>query len=304
LSASTGVSPLVKGTGPPVRTGHRLPLSTPWAGRTGPLCTHPPSAARSGREASGTSDEPEASLDVMSGDMLWERHATWWQEGFTGGVDPEYEEQVLPLVDRYLQDAGRVLDIGCGEGQVSRRIARLGAGVVGIDPTASQIRAAFTRGGRARFVQAKAEEVPFPGAAFDAVVLCLVLEHVDPFEPAIHEVARVLEPGGRFLLFLVHPFLQSPGSGWVEDLVSGDRFWRIGSYLDDHVAIDEVVPGVHLEFAYRPLSRYVHVMGEAGLLIEDMVEPAPPDRVLEETAPFPNAHTIPRLVLLCGRRIT
>ena len=105
-------------------------------------------------------------------------------------------------------------------------------------------------------------------------------------------------------MFLVHPFLQSPGSGWVEDLVSGDRFWRIGSYLDDHVAIDEVVPGVHLEFAYRPLSRYVHVMGEAGLLIEDMVEPAPPDRVLEETAPFPNAHTIPRLVLLCGRRIT
>jgi DNA-binding transcriptional MocR family regulator len=70
-------------------------------------------------------------------DDPWERHAGWWQEKFTGGVDPEYEEQLLPLVDEHLTGATRVLDLGCGEGQVARRIAALGAEVVGIDLDAS-----------------------------------------------------------------------------------------------------------------------------------------------------------------------
>ena len=52
---------------------------------------------------------------------------------------------------------------------------------------------------------------PVRAGAFDTVVLCLALEHVDAFETAIHEVARVLEPGGRFVLVLCHPLLQAPG---------------------------------------------------------------------------------------------
>jgi SAM-dependent methyltransferase len=239
----------------------------------------------------------------MVGDSLWERHATWWQEGFTDGVDSEYEDQILPLIESLLHGARRVLDVGCGEGQVSRRIASLGTEVVGLDPTAAQIRMAHQRGGTAHYIRARSQEIPSPNASFDAVVLCLALEHVDPFEPAINEVARVLASGGLFLLFLAHPLLQSPGSGWVEDLNSGDHFWRVGRYLPDDVAIDEIAPGVHLQFAHRPLSRYVHAMGQAGLLIEDMLEPTPPTAILAETGGIPNAIGIPRLMVLCARRI-
>ena len=66
---------------------------------------------------------------------LWEKGADWWQRNFTEGADPEYEEQILPLVERYARGARRVLDIGCGEGQVSRRLASQGAEVVGLDVT-------------------------------------------------------------------------------------------------------------------------------------------------------------------------
>lgn len=245
----------------------------------------------------------QGNLADMVGDTLWETHAAWWQRAFTDGVDGEYEEQILPLVEHHLHGATRVLDVGCGEGQVSRRIAGLGADVVGLDPTASQIRTAHQRGGSALYIRARAEYLPCVEGAFDAAVVCLALEHIDPFEPAIHEIARVLAPGGRFLLLLVHPLLQSPGSGWVEDLNSGDQFWKIGPYLPDNVAIDEVAPGVSLEFAHRSLSRYVHAMGEVGLLVKDMVEPSPPSEVLNETARFLGAPTIPRLMLLGARRI-
>jgi SAM-dependent methyltransferase len=246
--------------------------------------------------------ESGVTLGTMVGVWLWERHARWWQAGFTDGADAEYEEQILPLVEQNLRGARRVLDVGCGEGQVSRRIANLGVEVVGLDPAEAQVRAAHERGGRARFIRALSESIPSPDASFDVVVLCLALEHVDPFEPAIDEVARVLAPGGRFLLLLAHPLLQSPGSGWVEDQDSGDHFWRVGAYLEDDVAIDEIAPGVELQFAHRPLSRYVHAMGRAGLVIEDMVEPPPCPALLEQVDGVSNAQTIPRLMLLCARR--
>jgi SAM-dependent methyltransferase len=234
---------------------------------------------------------------------LWEQHSTWWQRRFTEGADPEYEEQILPLVRQHLRKGGRVLDVGCGEGQVARSIARGGTQVVGLDPTPSQIREAHRRGGPPLFVQARAEQLPFGDYTFGAVLLCLAIEHIDPFEPAIDEIARVLAPGGQFLLLLVHPLLQAPGSGWVEEAGSDEGYWRVGSYLPDDFVVDEVEPGIHLPFNHRPLSRYIHAMGAVGLLLEDMVEPSPPPAVLLETGGFANADAIPRLMVLSARRV-
>ena len=42
----------------------------------------------------------------MQNESQWERHATWWQHEFTAGADPEYEEQILPMVVRHLAGAG------------------------------------------------------------------------------------------------------------------------------------------------------------------------------------------------------
>ncbi len=71
----------------------------------------------------------------------WEQNARWWQDGFTEGADAEYEEQILPLIAAHLAGTSRVLDVGCGEGQVSRLVARLPgvSTVVGVDPTWAQL---------------------------------------------------------------------------------------------------------------------------------------------------------------------
>jgi SAM-dependent methyltransferase len=233
----------------------------------------------------------------------WERHAGWWQERYTDGADPEYEEQLLPLVDRYFAGARRVLDVGCGEGQVARRVAKLGADVVGLDPTVAQLEVARERAGGPHYALAAAEALPLPDAAFDAALSCLVFEHLDPFEPAVAEIARVLAPGGRFALFLNHPLLQAPGSGWVIDHILDEQYWRVGPYLTDDPGSEEVAPGVVLPFVHRPLSRYVHKMGEVGLLIDDMAEPAPPAGFLAKATEYRDAASIPRLMVIRSRRL-
>ena len=234
----------------------------------------------------------------VENESQWERHAGWWQQTHATGADAEYEEQILPLVARHASGARRVLDVGCGEGQVARHLARAGADVVGLDPTDAQVARARERGGGPEYLRARAEALPCASGSFDTVVVCLAIEHVDDHEAAIQEVARVLEPGGRLLFVLCHPLLQAPGSGWIDDQILGERYWRVGAYLPDDRAFDEVAPGVELLFVHRPLSRYVHAMGAAGLLIEDMVELPPPPSLATELWDFAEAATIPRVLLL------
>ena len=238
-------------------------------------------------------------VEPVESDDPWERHAAWWQTEFTDGADPEYEEQILPLFEEHATGAARLLDVGTGEGQLARAAARLGISlVVGLDPTAAQLAAARERAGGPAFVRGGASHLPFPSGAFDAVVACLVFEHIVDYREAIAEVARVLEPGGRFLFFLNHPLLQTPNSGWIDDHILEEQYWRIGPYLVEDISEEEVAPGVRLPFVHRPLSRYVNAMAEVGLLIQEMEEPAPPPGFLHRAAEYREAASIPRLLFL------
>jgi SAM-dependent methyltransferase len=91
----------------------------------------------------------------------------------------------------------RVLDIGCGTGELAERIAReLGAEVVAADQSARMVNLARERGVEARIADIQA--LPFADGEFDCVIAGWVLYHVQDRAQAIKEVARVLAPGGRF----------------------------------------------------------------------------------------------------------
>lgn len=231
---------------------------------------------------------------------LWEVNSPWWVERFTDGADPEYTEQILPLAATELAGAKRVLDVGCGEGQVARLAAGL-AGVelvVGADPTRAQLALAARRGGGPLLARAGAAALPFGDASFDAAIACLVFEHIEELDTAIGEVGRVLGAGGRFVLMLNHPLLQTPGSGWIDDVELDEQYWRIGPYLIEDRSVEEVEKDVWIPFIHRPLSRYVKAMVAAGMVVTGMEEPAPPPGFLALAAEYRDAATIPRLLVL------
>jgi SAM-dependent methyltransferase len=236
-----------------------------------------------------------------AGRELWETHAQWWQENFSEGVDPEYTEQILPLIAERVRDAAAVLEIGVGEGQVLRRV---GACVpapalrVGIDPSFAQCQVAQHRSTGEFVSRAEARSLPFATESFDLVIACLVFEHIVEVDEAVMEVARVLRPGGRFLFLLNHPLLQTPNSGWIDDQILMEQYWRIGDYLNEDVTVEEVHKDVFIPFVHRPLSRYLNALCDVGLHLTHMDVPAPPPGFLAQAWEYQEAAQIPRLLAL------
>jgi ubiquinone/menaquinone biosynthesis C-methylase UbiE len=236
----------------------------------------------------------------MSDNGLWDEHAQWWIDGFTDGADPEYVEQIIPLAVEELAGRHKVLDLGCGDGQIARALAAQGSDVLGVDPTQLHIDVAIERGGGPRYLLGGATKIPADDETFDAVVACLVFEHIDQMDEAMTEVARVLKPNGQFSFFLNHPLLQTPGSGWIDDHIIDppEQYWRIGPYLVETESIEEVEKDVYIRFIHRPLSRYVNALLANGMMLERMVEPSPSAGFLARAPEYALAHTVPRLLYL------
>ncbi|MGA7241719.1 MAG: methyltransferase domain-containing protein [Terracidiphilus sp.] len=90
-----------------------------------------------------------------------------------------------------------ILDLGCGDGQLTQRIAATGAHVLGVD--ASQEMVAVARERETEAEQANAESLPFHDATFDAVFSNAALHWVRDQDAMLAQVHRVLKSGGRFV---------------------------------------------------------------------------------------------------------
>lgn len=107
--------------------------------------------------------------------------------------DPSHLRRVDGLVD--LGPTNSVLEVGCGVGHLTKRLAHRGIDVTGVDanPNASEL------AGTDRVLAMHAEDLDFPDATFDTVLSVHALEHIPPLEQALSEIARVLKVGGMAL---------------------------------------------------------------------------------------------------------
>jgi 2-polyprenyl-6-hydroxyphenyl methylase/3-demethylubiquinone-9 3-methyltransferase len=144
----------------------------------------------------------------------------WWDEK-AGFELSSLRYCVNPVRYRYfrnqLQDIAlpgkAVLDIGCGGGFLSEQFVADGFDVTGIDPAANSIAAARKHAAQSglpiQYRVGRGEALPFPDGAFDIVVCCDVLEHVDCVSEVVREVSRTLKPGGVFLYDTINRTMKS-----------------------------------------------------------------------------------------------
>jgi ubiquinone/menaquinone biosynthesis C-methylase UbiE len=118
-----------------------------------------------------------------------------------------YMQKTLPVMQEAagIGPGERILDLACGTGELERRVARdhPEAEIVGVDLAGSMVARARTKVGdrsNVRFEAADVHDLPFPPDSFDAVVCANTFHYFTRPEIVLREAARVLRPGGRFVV--------------------------------------------------------------------------------------------------------
>ena len=214
-------------------------------------------------------DRNRAGWDRIT-DEYHDRHAAAIEPGLAWGMwqIPEAELDILGDV------AGKdVLELGCGEAEWSRALARLGARPVGLDLSPLRLaraREALDRDGlHFPLIEAPAQAVPLPDASFD-VVFCDhgAMGFADPLE-TVPEAARLLRPGGllafSLLSHLAFATFDPDTDDWTAEL---RRDWFELRRLDDW---DEIVQYT------LPHGEWIALLRANGFEVERLVEVRPPD---------------------------
>jgi len=181
-----------------------------------------------------------------------------------------------------------VLDVGSGNGYLSRKLATAGAAMTGIEISGGMLEIAV---GREReeplgitYHHASASEMDFIGdSTFDKAVSNYVLMDIRDYTGALRHVFRVLKPGGFFVAVFSHPCFSSGPAGWVipapdtprrEERFAYrvDTYFQRGPYLGVWGDLDPV-----LSF-HRPLKDYWRAFESAGFVVDGFDEPSISDR--------------------------
>jgi len=201
----------------------------------------------------------------------WEKNADFWIKIIRKGLDP-YRLKITNKAILELLKGGknlRVLDAGCGEGYLSRFLAKLGHKVWAIDFCPELIKAAEKLEKKKlleiKYLLEDFRETHFPNSFFDVVLSHQTINEVENPKKALKEFHRILKKRGRLILLFLHPCFEVDPKFYFHKLKIKKPY-----YLVSRIKSPSSYFYLHL-----PLSEWTELLNKAGFLIKRVSEPHP-----------------------------
>jgi SAM-dependent methyltransferase len=205
----------------------------------------------------------------------WSRVSSQWIEWARAPNHDAFWAYRESLIDFVGRREGEALDVGCGEGRVSRELKACGYRVTASDPVRELANAARQAQSADDYAVASGTDLPFADARFDLVMAYNVLMDVDDLSATLKEIRRVLRPAGILVASIVHPFSDR---GRFASTAAASPFVIQDSYFGtEPFEGTEERDGLRMHFAgwSRPLEAYAIALEDAGLAITSLREPVP-----------------------------
>ena len=228
--------------------------------------------SRDHRSARTTIDETITAQ--MSRDH-WEKYAGEWAAWARTPDFDAYWQYAPAFFELLAPPRGRTLEVGCGEGRVTRDLLQRGHHVTAVDATAALLKLARDADTTAGYLRCDAAALPFSNESFDLVVFYNSLMDIDDMEAGVREAARVLTPGGRMCACVTHPIADA---GKFESREPDARFVIEGEYLGGRrwlqLPVERGGLTMNLSGWAYPLESYFGALERAGFAVEALREPA------------------------------
>lgn len=242
------------------------------------------------------------------GKAAYDEIADWYDEIVRAGpLSPAHDFVVPALLDAAGEMPGRVCDIACGQGVVSRALARRGASVVGVDISEKLL--AIAR----RYEREETLGITYllddartlralDDASVDGAVCSMALMDISDLDACLRSVVRILRPGGRFVFSLVHPCFLPPGSPRWTDEEDGSTSLRVSRYFEEGFWRSDNPHGVRGKVGshHRTLGTYVNALTRAGFRIKRLDEPRATGELAERIPGY--LEVPPFLIARCVKR--
>lgn len=222
--------------------------------------------------------------------------------GHSAGLNEDLEQPALRRVLPAVAGAD-VLDIGCGDGQLARRLASRGARhVLGIDVSERML--GLTRRdarGRVRYCRASADNLALAAESLDLVVSSLALHYVADYQTLIRRIAAWLRPGGHLVYSVEHPICtaRDPMTGWVT--TAEGTVWPVDDYARETARTQHWL-GTAVVKHHRRLATLVGGVIDAGLTLTGIDEPYPDEQILARRPDLANHLRRPPLLIVSARK--
>jgi ubiquinone/menaquinone biosynthesis C-methylase UbiE len=206
----------------------------------------------------------------------WEEEAAnWVRWARTEGHDA-YWVYRRPFFDDIVPEPGvRTVEVGCGEGRVSRDLRQRGHRTVSIDLSPTLVRHAREADLDGAYVLADGSALPLGDGSCDLVVAYNSLMDIADMDAAVAEAARILVPGGRLCLCVTHPM---SNTGHFDGPTADAIFEVTGTYFGRR-RFEGVEARDGLTMRFRgwsyALEDYARALEGAGFLLERIREPVP-----------------------------
>lgn len=224
----------------------------------------------------------------MTSDESWDHISQWWVDAVRD--DPTQSTDMIEVLDQMVDGTGGfTIDLGCGEGQVMRRI---GGAVIGTDLSVDLLTHASSN---APVVCSRLPNLSWARAdSFDRAIACGVIEMIEDHVALFGSAARVVRPGGHLLAVMNHPVTTAPRSEPLVD-PEGEVLWKWGDYLTA-AEWSQHADGHDIQLFHRPLDVLLTDAATEGWALDLMIERGPSEETLARFPEFHGQRDIPSLI--------